>query len=291
MTINEALERFTTQLQADGRSPHTIAQYRRHVRLFAHWCADVGACGDDIGQVGHEAVAEFLAADAATLRPDGERKKATAMNCLRTSLKGFFSYLHRAGYIRQDPSRLVRRAVCSPPPPKCLSPEEQARLMATLAAGGGPEAERDHALFHLMLASGIRLGSAVALDVEDIDLGGREVVLRRTKGDRPERVLLGEEIAAHLGRYLEGRSSGALFTARGKRVSVRHAQRRFSMWVGKAGITRRVTCHSLRHSFGQRVYDKTKDVLLAKEALRHRSISSTLVYARADRARLRLALA
>ena len=45
VTIADALPRFLIQLEADGRSPHTVAQYRRHVRLFARWCADVGHTG------------------------------------------------------------------------------------------------------------------------------------------------------------------------------------------------------------------------------------------------------
>ena len=121
MKIDEALEKFLLQLQADGRSNHTRRQYARHVRLFADWARDVGACGDDIEQVDHEIVAKFLASDAANRSAHGGKKRATSSNCLRSSLKGFFGYLHRAGYIRKDPSRLVRRAVCSPPPPAATS--------------------------------------------------------------------------------------------------------------------------------------------------------------------------
>ena len=45
MQIDDALERFLVQLEADGRSQHTIRQYRRHVRLLGRWCADVGHTG------------------------------------------------------------------------------------------------------------------------------------------------------------------------------------------------------------------------------------------------------
>ncbi len=43
MTIEDALSRFLIQLDADGRSPHTLAQYRRHLRTLARWAADVGS--------------------------------------------------------------------------------------------------------------------------------------------------------------------------------------------------------------------------------------------------------
>ncbi len=53
MQIREALDRYLLQLEADGRSPHTIAQYRRHVRALARWAADVGHSGE-IDALGHE---------------------------------------------------------------------------------------------------------------------------------------------------------------------------------------------------------------------------------------------
>lgn len=110
MTIDDALERFVLQLRADGRSLHTRKQYERHVRLLGHWCRDVAPCGDDIHRLDHEAIATFLASDAANTNAHGGTKKATSTNCLRSSLKGFFSYLHKAGYLRHDPSRLGNRS-------------------------------------------------------------------------------------------------------------------------------------------------------------------------------------
>ena len=59
MTIDDGLARFLIQLEADGRSPHTIRQYRRHVRLFAAWCAQVGL-GGAIETVTHKDIAWFF---------------------------------------------------------------------------------------------------------------------------------------------------------------------------------------------------------------------------------------
>ena len=68
-------------------------------------------------------------------------------------------------------------------------------------------------------------------------------------------------------------------------------QRRFGQWLEKAGIKRKLSPHGLRHSMATNLYRKTGDILLVKEALHHRSIASTMVYARADREQLRTALA
>ena len=107
MLLEDALTRFAVQLEADGRSPHPIRQYARHVRALARWAADVGHSGR-IDDFGHEDVARFLTAPAAHTRPDGGKKRATSVNALRTSLRCFFAYLHGAGYIASNPARLVR---------------------------------------------------------------------------------------------------------------------------------------------------------------------------------------
>jgi len=171
------------------------------------------------------------------------------------------------------------------------SNKEKEDLMDTLLQGSGPEARRDYALFHLMLATGIRLGSALALEVDDVDLDRGELWLRSTKGDQPERVFLGKAIRKHLSEYISERRTGPLFTGQtGKRLSSRHVQRRFSQWLKKAGVDRPATLHWLRHTFATSLYLKTADIFLVKEGLRHRSIASTLVYARVDEEKLRLIL-
>ena len=290
MDVLDALDRYLVQLEADGRSPHTIGQYRRHVRLLARWL-DAEGLGSDLRDLDHEVLARFLASPAARTRPDGAAKRATSTNALRSTIRTFFGWVHAAGYTSTNPARLVRRARCGSPPPRALSDDEQQRLLDALAAAEGPEAERDNALFACMLATGIRVGSAVALDVEDVDLDAGVLYLRRAKGDRPERVFLSREIRDHLRRYLGERTSGPLFPARGGRaMTTRHANRRLQRWLKAAGIERPASCHSLRHAFATSMYRRCRDVLLVKEALRHRSIVSTLVYAQVDEDRLRRAV-
>ena len=291
MRIEDALARYVTQLEADGRSPHTIHQYQRHIGLVVSWLRERGneAAVDEID---HETLALFLASDAARTRPDGRPKQANSTNALRTSLRTFFRYCHDAGYTRSNPARLVRRALCGSPPPRAMSDEEQGRLLQALAAGVGPEAERDRALFTLMLGSGIRLGSALALEARDVDLERGELVLRRTKGDVPTSLPLSRAVHEHLRGWINGRGDGPLFTGRnGRALCARHAQRRLAIWCQRAGLERRISPHDLRHSFAIRLYRRTRDLLLVQQALRHRSIVSTTVYARIDEGRLRTAMA
>lgn len=290
MHIDDALEGYLLQLEADGRSAHTRGQYRRHIRLFAEWMRAEGR-GADVADVDPEAIARFLIAPASQVRADGRAKRPSSMNALRSSLRGFFGYLHQAGLATLNPARLVRRARYNPGPPRALSVEEERRLLAALDAGEGQEAERDRVMFRLMLATGIRLGSTVALEVGDVDLDRRELRLRSVKGGGEEVVYLPSSLAPMLEGFIAGLGVGPLFrSGSGRRLSSRHVARRLGLWAEKAGIVRSVSPHALRHTTATRLYERTGDLLLVKRALRHRSISSTLVYARASDERLRAAI-
>ena len=290
MRIHDALARFLLQLEADGRSPHTLGQYGRHVRLLIAWLGQAGHTGT-LEDVTDEDLARFLTSPTARTTAAGAKRKASSANALRSSLKGFFSWLNRAGMVTSDPSRLIRRAITGPAPPRALRPAEEERLLKVLREAEGAEAQRDRVLIELMLATGIRLSSALALDVEDVDPEGAVLLLREVKGGRQERVLLNARARRVLAGFIADHTTGPVFPGRdGHRITARHAQRRFRFWREQAGIQEAVTPHSLRHAFAERLYQRTGDVLLVREALGHRSISATLVYAKVEARKLREAI-
>jgi integrase/recombinase XerD len=97
----------------------------------------------------------------------------------------FCTYLHEAGHVPANPGRLLKRALCSPRCSRALDAEEIERLHAVLAeAAVDEQGRRDRVLFALMLGTGIRIGSALGLDVEDVDLERGELLLRGAKGNR-----------------------------------------------------------------------------------------------------------
>jgi site-specific recombinase XerD len=290
MHIDHALSRFLIQLQADGRSPHTVAQYRRHVRRFGAWL-DAEHLPDNVASIEPERVARFLASAEALMRPEGRTKRTESLNALRSSLRGFFEYCERAGLIERSPARVLRMARVGATPPKGLQPHEVAALLAVLAADTAVAGRRDRALFSFLLGTGARLGSALALEVADLDLGAGNATLRELKGGGTMQVYLRADLVELLGAAVAGRRSGPVFAGRdGGHLSPRHVQRRFEGWLAKAGVRGRYSPHSLRHSFALGLYERTGDVLLVQAALGHRAISSTLVYARASAERVRAAV-
>jgi site-specific recombinase XerD len=286
--LQDALQAFLQQLAADGRSPHTIGQYRRHVTALAKWCAATGA-STDVASVTPAALAKFFAADTARSSCRGGTKKAVSLNAMRTSIRCFAKHLHDAGLVATNPARMLRRARCAPPPPRALHPDEQKRLLAVLGKAASAEAERDLILVELLLGTGIRIGSALALDVGDLDFDHDEIRLRTTKNDRPTTAVLPAGVAKQLRAFVAGRTEGAVFLAGEHRISMRHAQRRLAKWFSAAGIAGK-SAHSLRHSFACTLLNRTGDIRLVQAAMNHASIVSTTIYTQVDRAKLRAAV-
>jgi len=170
-----------------------------------------------------------------------------------------------------------------------LHDDEQKRLVQVLAAAKGTEAKRDEMLVQLLLGTGIRIGSALALDVADLDFAHAEITLRTTKNDRPTTVMVPKALAKALKAFVAGRTDGPVFLAADRRISMRHAQRRLSTWFATAGIAGK-SAHSLRHSFACALLGRTGDLRLVQAAMCHSSIVSTCIYTTVDRAKLREAV-
>mgnify|MGYP002787109189 FL=1 len=287
MDLSDALGVFVLQLRADGRSPYTIRSYERHLGSLLDWLAKHGRSAA-LDEITPQVLAEFLVSDDVRASGRGGLRSTSTVNAVRTSLRVVFGWLHDAGHTRINPARLIRRAICSPPPPKGLSEDQLDQLRSVLANATGVAAARDRAMVALMLGSGLRIGSTVDLDAGDVDLANGVLTARCVKRDRVQRVYFGAEARAELQRLIAGLPGpGPLFRApNGERLTVRQACRRITAWLDRAGI-HDASPHSLRHTFATRLLARTGDLFLVQRALGHRSIASTVVYLQIDERRLK----
>jgi site-specific recombinase XerC len=180
-----------------------------------------------------------------------------------------------------------------PTPPRTLNEEEQARLLQI--TGTHRAGFRDHVILSMALGTGLREHEIAALNLGDItDEQGRvrrQVTLRvfKRSNDDPElqQVVLGETLRAKLRHYLgwlerRGQSiapEAPLFASRkGNRLSTRQMRTLFARWQDRAGLERRFTFHSLRHTAITNLYRRTKDLRLSQRFARHRSVATTERY-------------
>ncbi len=274
-----AIDDFAVRLRAQGRSEHTVSCYLRDMRLFA------GALpAADLSAITPSAIDVALTDPRITLSSGGRPKSQATMHRLRATVRSFFGWAHESGLIESNPARSVTTKRLTRTPPAYLTEPEKRRLLKELHDRANPLARRDRVIFELFLGTGIRLRELVDLDVDDVDLDGKHIRILG-KGNVPQVKFLKSSLRTLLRGYLTERrrqTTGecrALFvSARGTRLCARQIAERLEHWLGKAGITKRISPHGLRHTFATHLYAGTSDLLLVKRALGHRDISTTEIY-------------
>jgi len=254
-----------------GASPHTLRSYAADLSEFTRFLADE--------KIGGWAAADtrVVRAFVARLHRRGLAKASIARKL--AAVRSCFRFLARRGVLAVNPARQVRSPRLGRRLPSFLPVDE-----TTVLLGGAPEPSlggaRDRALLELLYASGLRVAEGCGLDVDDLD-EARRTVRVLGKGDKERMVPVGETALEALAAYLErrGRRRGPLFlNARGGRLTARSAHRIVRARARAAGISQRVTPHTLRHSFATHMLGAGADLRLIQELLGHRRLSTTQRY-------------
>lgn len=282
MNAFQAAERFLDYLVSEGGSPHTVAAYRRDLRVFTAFIGDV-----PLGSVTPDQLQRFMAHQSVQVGPSGALRAKATINRYRVAVKALYAWADARWLVERNPTSILRCQRHRGLPPVVLDANEIARLIGSEFNGGN--GRRDHALICFMLLTGCRLAETAALNVGDIDLDARVAVLRKTKGGAPDRVLLNPTLVAILAAHIvaDAPLRAPLFAAGARRLSTRQIQRIVTARILEAGITKPITAHSLRHSFATRLYNATGDIRLVQQALRHTHVTTTEIYAQVDPKRWR----
>jgi integrase/recombinase XerC len=282
MRLSEAIPHSDRQLAANGRSAHTLAAYLRDLRALSRWLGE----NPELAAITPDHLARFLISDMVLCTPTGQPRAAISVNRTKSALRSFFAFCVEAGFLGENPARLIRSSPARAKEPSTLEAEEIERIRAVLAEKTDTLAERDRLIFELLLGTGIRLGSLVGLNRGDVDLQTATLHIHAKGGGR-ERVFLNPNLVAMLARHLgesatqanTGRDTPVFRSKSGRRLGARQIQLNFARWLKQAGISRPYSIHSLRHTFATRLYRKTGDLYLVQRALGHRQITTTEVYA------------
>ncbi|WP_410793114.1 site-specific tyrosine recombinase XerD [Kribbella sp. C-35] len=286
--IARAVSAYLDHLTVErGLAANTLASYRRDLRRYDGYLAATEI--DDLGRITETVVGDFLM----RLREgDADHPPLTASSAGRTvvAVRGFHKFCVREGLTAVDPAAAVKPPAPPQRLPKALSVDEVTRI---LSAAAGAEAEpavlatRDAALLEFLYGTGARISEAVGLDVDDIDLDAGAVLLRG-KGSKERVVPVGTYAREALSAYLvrgrpelvsRGRGTPALFlNARGGRLSRQSAWTVLRRAAQRAGITKEISPHTLRHSYATHLLDGGADVRVVQELLGHASVTTTQVY-------------
>jgi tyrosine recombinase XerC len=278
--VKPAIAAFLAHLENErNASPNTVTAYRDDLAQFAlHLKAELGRDGRP-EDVDHLMIRSFLA----HLHGQGLRKTSASRKL--SALRTFFQYLCREGRLATNPARAL------------LSPRRERRIPAVLGEaeaaalvempGKSLAAVRGRAILEVLYGTGIRCAELVGLDLGEVDFAGR--MLRVLGKGRKERVVpFGMAAASALQAYLPARAachprSDALFVnARGGRLHGRSVRKLVSSRVRSVALSRKVSPHTLRHSFATHLLARGADLRSIQELLGHASLSTTQRYTHLD---------
>jgi len=272
---------FIESLRRKAVSVHTITNYERDLRHFAEFLKQRDATIESTDHVLLRDFLNYLYAERRLGKSSVSRKLA----CLKT----FFKFMLREGRLKTNPAELISSPRLPKKLPAYLAEDETATIIE-MPQGTSLIALRDRAILELLYASGLRVSELVGLNEDEIDMH-QETIRVLGKGSKERIVPFGSFAAKAIEAYLEAKHAAgpgkpdkdgapAFLSVRKtpRRISARDVQRLVArVRLGlKAG--RRVTPHTLRHSFATHLLERGADLRSIQELLGHESLSTTQKY-------------
>jgi integrase/recombinase XerC len=268
-------------------SPHTCRCYRRDLEGFQDFLKNSGMVLSPAGKV------EIEKADRIDIRKylsflHRENRKSSIARKIST-LRSFYKYLVREQVIPSNPAKSVSTPKIEKTLPTTLTVDEAFRLMESpktisekFSKGSMEKGLRDRAILELLYSSGLRVSELVGLNSNqlDLDLG---IVKVMGKGRKERIVPVGAKATEALVAYLKERriveeDEPIFVNLLGGRLTARSVGRLMKGYSRRSGIFRKVSPHSLRHTFATHLLDAGADIREIQEMLGHSSLSTTQRY-------------
>lgn len=273
------IEAFLEALRLRAVSEHTLAAYESDLRDFETFLKSRNAA---IETMDHLVIRDFLGQlyERRLEKTSVSRKLA----CLRT----FFKFLVRDGRLKTNPAELISSPRLPKKLPSYLS-EDEAATVVEMPIGDAFKDLRDRAILELLYASGLRVRELVGLNDENLDMA-QQLVRVFGKGRKQRIVPFGEFAARALTAYVEERDTKGLavseddgqtpvfVSVNGRRLNARDVQRLVEKTRLSLPSGRRLTAHTLRHSFATHLLENGADLRAIQELLGHSSLATTQKY-------------
>lgn len=261
----EFLNMFLSAKRIEGCSERTIAYYQMTVQHM------LSTTEKSVRKITTEEIREYLA----NYQKRNNCSNVTVDN-VRRNISSFFSWLEEEDYILKSPMKRIHKIKTKTVVKSTISDEGIEKLR------DGCREKRDLAMIDLLYSTGIRVGELVNLNVDDIDLEGRECIVYG-KGDKERRVYFDAKAKVHLKEYIEHRKDNnkALFVtldAPYDRLKISGVEIRLRN-LGRKLQLERIHPHKFRRSMATRAIDKGMPIEQVQKILGHSQIDTTMQYA------------
>jgi len=286
--IDSLIDQYLNYLLVEkGLSRATMESYSRDMiryREFLHQNRIPLISGNDTALILKHLIA---------LRNAGLTARSRARHLV--TVRGFYRFMVQERILKHDPARLVDLPKTSMKLPDVLSVEEVSQLLETPDTDQ-PRGARDRAMLELLYAAGLRVSELVNLKLQDINLEAGFVRVLG-KGSKERLVPIGlhakDKIASYIEKsritLLKNRASSYLFVARAAKPITRQGfWKLLRKYATLAQLNKKVTPHSLRHSFASHLLEGGADLRAVQVMLGHVDIATTQIYTHVARQQLKI---
>lgn len=264
---------FMGRMVFGGYSKSTIRQYGTFLREMLVYV------GKPVQEITGDDVVNCLNTYAEARQISSSTKDHKRLIC-----SSFFSFLHDRGYISRNPMATIDPIKYVAEVREALNSREVEKMR--IACGSNI---RDNLVLELFLATGCRVSEIVGMQVDEMDLDNGCVKVLG-KGQKERVVFLSDRALEYLDRYLDGRKSGpVILSIRAPHQGLhKNALENIVRAIAKrAGLTKRVFPHLLRHTFATRALNKGMPLPTLCDILGHASTETTRIYAKNSQGRLK----
>jgi integrase/recombinase XerC len=281
-----------------GTTARTREAYQRDLEHFGAFLKSHAAGSDPDQKLAppYEGLAGASYADILAYQTHLARSRRYAPRSVRrkiATLRTFYKHLRHSARRDDNPAADAILPKIGRPLPKAMRGDEVAKVFAVVPPPGLSRLQlaRDQAILQCLWSCGVRRAELVGLDLNDVDLDGRNLRVIKGKGNKDRHVPMTPEAAAAMGAYLALRprvSVPAFFVGRGdRRLSAAAVYKIVRTYMERAGITEYASPHTWRHTVATLMRERGADLLFLKEFLGHESTATTEVYTKLARGRLR----
>lgn len=260
-------------------SANTIASYRRDLNKLSAYLNSLGVI--DICDVTSTNLNSYV------LQIEKQGMSTATVSRNIASIKAFFLFLLRQGYIKEDPSDVLKPPKIEKKAPVILTLDE-VNLLLEQPSGNAPKDIRDKAMLELLYATGIRVSELITLKKNDVNLSMDYIQCR--DGSKERVIPFAKETKHALENYINNArnalcddSQDYFFTnCQGQPMTRQGFWKIIKYYSGKAGIKKDITPHTIRHSFAMHLVSNGADLKSVQEMLGHSDISTTQIYAKVN---------
>lgn len=271
MTLEQALANFLSILSGKNRSDATIRAYQTDIHQFLTWLHENNMVALSPTQVERADISDYLTSLADRKLSGVSRARKVA------ALREYFRYLVLHGHIAKSPMDTVETPRRERKDRTALSRDEYTALLSY--AGGSA---RDYAILQVFLQTGLRVSELVALRIDDVDLVNHVLRVRLGKGMAARTIELERKATQAIKNYLIIRpkvlSEQLFLNYTNEPISERGVRKLVAKYLKLAGIKKKASCHSLRHTFATAKAQQGVSAYRLKDWLGHASLETTQIY-------------